>query len=551
MHHTTAVRPEPGPVHKHPLLRFLGRIAVSAAALLPLPTVSFLKQKLQRPAALQHFLQCAETYKYYLAVRRHIKKSGALLYFAEAPELSKLRGLSAEQRAVLDRKMTTSQLLDDAGYLEKAYCGCSRCLAFAKTRFRGTRLYSNGRYTIPADFSGEYYNVANGIRYTPAARTDARRRIYLFGSCIARGYGVSDEYTISNILQEQLNGQAPADTAVINRGTGGATGYPGVVNDLKYMLDTFFAPGDIVVFLSYHTFLEPLIRRRQKQLYLECSPLFSDGAAPGWWFLNSAVHLNQIGNRVIAEELFKKLAPLLTADETPRSQTAGRGSRPHAKLSPELEAELQQYLSWLESAKPAVLPDSAGAIVMNCNPFTLGHKYLIETASREVGLLYVFVVEEDRSFFRYEDRFEMVRRGTAGLRNVIVVPSGKFILSALTFPEYFQKEENPEVRINAAADLEIFGNIIAPVLGITVRFAGSEPFDAVTAQYNRQMAGELAQYGIEFRCIERCRLDGEYISATKVRGLLRAGKFEALQQYVPDSTAEILKKYLPAADAGS
>lgn len=241
MHHTTAVRPEPGPVHKHPLLRFLGRIAVSAAALLPLPAVSFLKQKLQRPAALQHFLQCAETYKYYLAVRRHIKKSGALLYFAEAPELSKLRGLSAEQRAVLDRKMTTSQLLDDAGYLEKAYCGCSRCLAFAKTRFRGTRLYSNGRYTIPADFSGEYYNVANGIRYTPAARTDARRRIYLFGSCIARGYGVSDEYTISNILQEQLNGQAPADTAVINRGTGGATGYPGVVNDLKYMLDTFFA----------------------------------------------------------------------------------------------------------------------------------------------------------------------------------------------------------------------------------------------------------------------------------------------------------------------
>ena len=187
---------------------------------------------------------------------------------------------------------------------------------------------------------------------------------------------------------------------------------------------------------------------------------------------------------------------------------------------------------------------------MNCNPFTLGHKYLIETASREVGLLYVFVVEEDRSFFRYEDRFEMVRRGTAGLRNVIAVPSGKFILSALTFPEYFQKEENPEVRINAAADLEIFGSRIAPVLGITVRFAGSEPFDAVTAQYNRQMAGELAQYGIEFRCIERCRLDGEYISATKVRGLLRAGKFEALQQYVPDSTAEILKKYLPAADAG-
>ena len=444
---------------------------------------------------------------------------------------SKLRGLSAEQQAILDRKMSTTQLLDDAAYLKKAYCGCSRCLAFAGTRFRGTRLYSNGRYTIPADYSGEYYNVSNGIRHTPAGTADASRRISLFGSCIARGYGVSDEYTIANLLQELLNEQKTANAAVINRGTGGATSYPGVVNDMKYILDTCFDPGDIVVFLSYHTFLEPLIRRCQKQLYLECSPLFSDGRAKNWWFLNSVVHLNQIGNQVIAEELFQKLTPLLAASKPPCSEKAAVPDRetnvpenpavraaapkprrkkadcrpkPHGTLSPELETELQRYLSGLEPVKPASPPDSVGAIVMNCNPFTLGHKYLIETASRKVGLIYIFVVEEDLSLFRYEDRFEMVRRGTAGLRNVIVVPSGKFILSALTFPEYFQKEEEPEVRINAAGDLAIFGTYIAPALGITIRFAGSEPFDAVTAQYNRQMAAELARYGIEFRCIERC-----------------------------------------------
>ena len=63
---------------------------------------------------------------------------------------------------------------------------------------------------------------------------------------------------------------------------------------------------------------------------------------------------------------------------------------------------------------------------MNCNPFTLGHRYLIEQASEKVDHLYVFVVEEDKSFFPFSDRIGLVKKGTADLKNITVKPSGKY-----------------------------------------------------------------------------------------------------------------------------
>ena len=136
----------------------------------------------------------------------------------------------------------------------------------------------------------------------------------------------------------------------------------------------------------------------------------------------------------------------------------------------------------------------------------------------------------------------MVQDGTKHLSNVTVLPSGNFMISALTFPEYFQKEENPDIVIDAAEDLAIFGTYIAPVLNIKTRFAGSEPFDKVTRQYNASMSSLLEQYGIDFQCIERLKAGDEYISATKVRRLLKEGKWSELQILVPESTMKILKQ---------
>ena len=184
-----------------------------------------------------------------------------------------------------------------------------------------------------------------------------------------------------------------------------------------------------------------------------------------------------------------------------------------------------------------------GSIVMNCNPFTKGHRYLIELAASKVDRLYIFVVKEDKSFFKFEDRFEMVRQGTMDLKNVVVVSSGKFIISSLTFPEYFMKDYVKEKNFDVSMDVETFCKYIAPPLHITKRFAGEEPFDPVTLNYNENMRRILPEYGMEFCEIPRLSLDEKrIINATEVRRLLKERDFDTIREYVPESTLSILQE---------
>ena len=184
----------------------------------------------------------------------------------------------------------------------------------------------------------------------------------------------------------------------------------------------------------------------------------------------------------------------------------------------------------------------SGAIVMNCNPFTLGHQYLIEYASQHVDYLYVFVVQEDKSYFKFEDRFDLVKMGTSYIKNVKVVPSGKFIISSTTFSEYFDKENLNGTAIDPSLDIEIFGKHIAPALNISVRFVGEEPIDHVTNQYNISMKLLLPKYGIELVQIPRKKYESDVISASHVRQYISEGKWEEIRNIVPDITYQFLYK---------
>lgn len=178
----------------------------------------------------------------------------------------------------------------------------------------------------------------------------------------------------------------------------------------------------------------------------------------------------------------------------------------------------------------------ARAIVMNCNPFTKGHRYLVEIARQMVDLLYIFVVEEDKSYFSFSDRLEMVKRGTADMDGLRVIPSGKYILSKDTFSQYFKKE-SVEIVDEMDYDIYIFGEVVAKELGIRCRFVGEEPFDKVTEKYNEMMKRMLPEFDIEFIEIPRKRtVQGETVSASKVRELLQRGEWDALKDFLPDST---------------
>jgi [citrate (pro-3S)-lyase] ligase len=204
---------------------------------------------------------------------------------------------------------------------------------------------------------------------------------------------------------------------------------------------------------------------------------------------------------------------------------------------PEQPSELGDYLSFLESQK-ADAEGTIGAVVMNCNPFTLGHRYLIERASAECDFLYVFVVEEDKSEYSFENRIALVEKGVSGLRNVKVLPSGKFIISTLTLPEYFEKSK--EITIDATYDIETFARHIAPALNISKRFAGDEPTSYITRQYNQAMRDILPKHRIEFIVFKRKEFDGIPVSASIVRGLVKEGKYEDVKNLVPESTYEFL-----------
>ena len=210
-------------------------------------------------------------------------------------------------------------------------------------------------------------------------------------------------------------------------------------------------------------------------------------------------------------------------------------------VSIELSEDLNKFLNKLVHEK-AKVTGAIGAIVINCNPFTLGHRYLIEQALLQCDFLYIFVVEEDKSYFSFNDRLSLIQQGVSDLQNVKILPSGKFILSAVTFKEYFTKDQQQDVVVDPTKDLELFGKHIAPTLNITKRFAGQEPTCPITSQYNNAMATVLPQLGIDFIVLERKAIEGKSISASYVRLLLKNNEWDKIEKLVPRSTFDYLRR---------
>jgi [citrate (pro-3S)-lyase] ligase len=162
-----------------------------------------------------------------------------------------------------------------------------------------------------------------------------------------------------------------------------------------------------------------------------------------------------------------------------------------------------------------------GAIIMNANPFTAGHRYLIEKALERVNLLHVFVVSEDRSYFSFAERWKRVAEGTKDLPRVRMHETKDYLISSVTFPTYFIKEKARAEDVRCALDLTVFADVFAKEMGITVRYVGTEPLDPVTARYNEIMKEMLPPKGIEVVEVPRLTVNGEIVSATKVREKLR------------------------------
>ena len=181
-----------------------------------------------------------------------------------------------------------------------------------------------------------------------------------------------------------------------------------------------------------------------------------------------------------------------------------------------------------------------GVVVMNCNPFTLGHRYLIEQAAKQVERLFVMVVREDCSLFAYAERKAMVEQGVAHLKNVTVIDGSEYAISQATFPTYFLKRLDDAADTQMLLDLDLFRRHIAPALGATVRFVGTEPTDQLTRRYNQLMHEVLA----DVRETARLEKEGNAVSASRVRKAMEQGDMSTIRQLVPPTTLPYIIAHL-------
>ena len=224
---------------------------------------------------------------------------------------------------------------------------------------------------------------------------------------------------------------------------------------------------------------------------------------------------------------------------------AGLGFHPVIRTADVLLMEnrrggLDIFLTCLKGAADDRTP--VGCIVANANPFTLGHRHLVETSSCECAWVHLFILSEDRGMFSTADRMQMAREACADLPNVLVHPTGPYLVSSATFPSYFLKDQAQAPQVHCELDLRLFGERIAPRLGITRRYVGTEPLCPVTAQYNARMKALLPEYGVDVIEIGRAEAEDAPISASRVRELIRQADFDALAPLLPPTTLRIIRE---------
>lgn len=382
--------------------------------------------------------------------------------------------------------------------------------------------------------NGEKINYDDGFRriYQTVGTSEACPQIWLFGNCAAANHMLEDSKTIGSFMQSNLKGEYQ----VVSRSNNCICG-----NLIMRSCD--YTPGDIVVFFDAHRGTQmqqlPVSVLNLSETYYGIPKLHKH-------ITDYSLHMDACVTERCAEAIcgeIKKMEAVPPSPGTVFRFGAQQKRIPDVSMFP--DRHLAEFVDEIKQTQTAS-QGTRGAIVMNCNPFTKGHLYLIETAASMVDQLYIFVVQEDKSVFPFRDRFEMVKRGTAHLENVSVYPSGDFMISANTLNGYFDKKHLGNIKLSTSYDLECFA-AISSALGITVRFAGNEPNDRFTRQYNQNMKKILPKYGIRFEEIQRrefCSEDGSQkaISATLVRQAIEQGDIACVRNLVPDTTIEILKE---------
>lgn len=393
------------------------------------------------------------------------------------------------------------------------------------------KFISNGELEPPW-----YINKITNIKITSDTKIcnfhgnklgNSNKKIYLVGACITGGWTNQEKESLPEILyqkivEENLDYEIVPIEYIVTLDT-----------EISKILTYDIKKNDIVIIINYDLFESDLDTTNIYNAYQGDKWLYQ-GVLP--------IHTSVTGNELIADALLDNIVK--PAYEKCISN-AGNCVIYHGEpqFSIHFEWQIKEYIDKIKKIR--FIPHDAvvGAIVMNCNPFTYGHRHLVEYASSQVNFLYLFVVEEDLSTIPFIDRLFLIYENVKDIANIVVVPSGNFIISKTTFLNYFEKESNITT-IKADEDVHIFARYIAKGLQIKKRFVGEETADQVTACYNQKMKEVFPRYGLELVIIPRKLLsDGTPISASFVRKLAAKKDWDAIMDLVPPTTLNYLKEH--------
>lgn len=466
-------------------------------------------------------------------------------FFYKRPDMLTDFSYSKEEKERMRNGWTFPMMSEDLGKYGENLRGILKerySEEYVKKLCKIPQIIKRGRRYQHADGYSELVNIAEGWRRTCFQPESYIFTIHIYGRCGVFGYAVEDADTLPSFLQKKVKDQ---NIRVISHSTWGAEDEYIIQNLCEDLREGVIEEHDIILcYMKELPFMDIL-----KKIGIYCcdttlafhQTLEEDIDVD---FYDIPGHMNAEGYQFIAEYIYNDLksdlaVQLSRAEHAEHSRKAKKGST----LNEEQEKEVGAYINEIKVQLPAGWEDkTSGAVLMNCDPFTKGHRYLIETALKEVDFLYVFVVEEDKSHFSFQDRINMVRLGVQDLDNLIVIPSGQYMASIYTLPDYFFRNMQKQEAIDLILDVKIFAEYIAPALHITKRFLGTESEDKVTSEYNETIKRIMPDYGIAVREIERLGTQKGEISAKVVRCLINEQNEYELKALIPGSTLNYLKR---------
>ncbi len=388
---------------------------------------------------------------------------------------------------------------------------------FARTMESGFFAVEKTRSTLRLrEVKSRYVNIEGGERRTVGQPEEYSHSIFFYGACLPIGAYVSDEHTMESYLQQMLN-ERGIDTRVVNYGSWG-----GNIACFGRMATSFIREGDTVVLL-----LEDFEMDDENALNL-WEPLEKNDI-PSEWLLDNPFHCNHHVMKCYAEAIFERLD--LSERETAKTSVIERQPG-----TVKLFYTDKYFYGW----EPPGGAEKICSCNINGNPFTLGHRHLLKTASEMMDHVILFSIEEKADMFTYAERFTMAYEAAKEFGNVTVVPSGVFLSNVTLFPAYYAKVYKGDVQEQAEAHIRTFSEI-ADILGIRYRIVGKEPHDPVTNEINNAMIALMPGFGLEPVIIDRMALDGEPITGTRVRKLAEEERFDELERYIPKATMAVIK----------